>query len=418
MLAPPAALRIIVVSALLAATPVAAAAAEREILVTFDNAGVRAMNSRPGAAYGQRKRYAIARRARHDALAVARQYGLSEIDHWPIRSLSVYCFVFRIADGVDRDILIAKLAADARVESVQPLQMFETSTVAAPEYDDTYLRFQHGLDALNVVPAHRASTGEGIRIAIIDSGVDVLHEDLQGRVRRSRSFSADGVEPDDEHGTAVASVIGARSNNAKGIVGIAPDSMLDVFVSCWGGGKGRPAVCDSFSLSKALDTMLDDPPEILNLSLRGPRDPLLERLLRKAAEAGVVIVGAGALDAHAPGVFPSEMEFVLGVDSSRRDLDVLPRQTVDLLYAPGTRILVALPADQYDFRSGSSLAAAHVSGVVALLLAVERNLGAAAIHDVLRASQRASPGGQLSIDACRAINLVGGPADCDPGRSK
>ena len=151
-------------------------------------------------------------------------YGLAEVDHWPIRSLSVYCFVFRVAEGVDRASIIQQLVGDTRIESAQPLQLFETGVAAAEVYDDTYRRFQYGLDALNIAPAHRASTGRGIRIAIVDSTVDDTHEDLAGRVRWSRSFSAKGVEPNDEHGTAVASVIGARSNNAKGIVGIAPDS--------------------------------------------------------------------------------------------------------------------------------------------------------------------------------------------------
>ncbi len=402
---------ILMLSALLATTPAAQGATDRDILVTFDNLGVRAVAGRPGASYGQRKRYTIARRVRHDATAVARRYELLEVDHWPIRSLAVYCFVFRVAEGADRAAVIDELAKDSRIESVQALQTFETSIVGGTDYNDTYRRLQHGLDALNVAAAHRASTGKGVRIAIVDSSVDTSHEDLEGRVRRSRSFHADGVRPNSEHGTAVASVIGARSNNAKGIVGVAPDASLEVFVSCWDGGRGRAAVCDSFSLSKALDAMLDDPPDILNLSLRGPRDPLLERLLHKAAEAGVLIVGAGAPDVRNPGVFPSGVENVLGVESSPAASENVPRNEPELLFAPGNQILVALPADQYDFRSGSSLAAAHVTGVVALLLAVDRDLGASAIYESLLASQRSSHG-ELSIDACRALDHATGSLAC------
>lgn len=384
--------------------------AVRDILVTFDNSGAKSASGRPGAPYSQRKRYTIARSVQNNAAALAEQYDLIAVDHWPINSLSIYCFVFRVAQGVDRQSVIDKLAADDRVESAQPLQTFETSFAAEQEYDDTYANLQYGLDILNIVAAHRASTGLGVRIAIIDSNVDRTHEDLQGRIERIRSFSGDGVVANDEHGTAVASVIGARSNNALGIVGIAPDSSLEVFVSCWDGGKGRPAVCDSFSLSKALDSMLENPPDILNLSLRGPQDPLLERLLSKAAEAGVVMVAAGAGSSGTETVFPSNLADVIGVSSSHGPGD--HEQRADILYAPGEKILVALPVDQYDFRSGSSLAAAHVSGVVALMLAMDRDLGAAAIHQILSQSQYRDDNGALSIDACQALNLASKRASC------
>jgi subtilisin family serine protease len=384
--------------------------AVRDILVTFDNSGARVVSSNPGAPYSQRKRYSIARSARNNADALARQYNLLAIDHWPIKSLSIYCFVFRVAEGVDRQTVIDQLAADARVESAQPLQTFETSFAVEQEYDDTYANLQYGLDILNIVAAHRASTGLGVRIAIIDSSVDQTHEDLQGRIESMRSFSGEGVLANDEHGTAVASVIGARSNNALGIVGIAPDSSLEIFVSCWDGGEGRPAVCDSFSLSKALDTMLENPPDILNLSLRGPRDPLLERLLSKAAQAGVVMVAAGAGSSGTQTTFPSSVDDVIGVSSSHSPGDL--EQRADILYAPGEQILVALPVDQYDFRSGSSLAAAHASGVVALLLAIDRNLGAAAIYEILSQSQHSSDNGALSIDACQALNLASKRESC------
>lgn len=383
---------------------------ERDILVTFDNTGTKSSGARPGASYSQRKRYSISRTVRRDAAAIAEQFDLLEVDHWPIRSLSIYCFVYRVPVGVDRQAVIAQLSGDSRIDSVQTLQTFETGLSTDDEYDDTYAKLQYGLDILNIQAAHRASTGRGVRIAIVDSSVDRTHEDLQGRIERMQSFSGSGVDVDDEHGTAVASVIGASSNNATGIVGVAPDARIDVFVSCWDGGAGQPAVCDSFSLSKALDSMLENPPDILNLSLQGPRDQLLERLLLKAAEAGVVMVAAGSRAEQAETGFPSSLSDVMGVASSLPSSEAEGRS--GLLYAPGERILVALPVDQYDFRSGSSLAAAHVSGVVALLIAVDSELGPAAIHEILAQSQYVGANGAVSIDACKAINLASQQETC------
>src|SRR5690606_40707066 len=71
--------------------------------------------------------------------------------------------------------------------------------------------------------------------------------------------SSDLRSPDNTHGTAIASVIGANANNAKGMVGIAPDSRMELYVACWAEQGVFGAVCDSFTLAKALDTLLNDP---------------------------------------------------------------------------------------------------------------------------------------------------------------
>ena len=249
----------------------------RDILVTFDNNSAASVSAGLGAPYKHRKRYAIARQVRRDANAIAKEFSLTEIEHWPIRSLSIYCFVYRVPEGADRSSIVNALKSDARVESAQPLQTFETSASRAASYDDTYAELQYGLDVLDIASAHQTTRGAGIRIAIIDSNVDQSHEDLLGRIGRIREFVDKDQSEDRHHGTAIASVIGARSNNALGIVGIAPEATLELFVSCWSGGTEKPAICDTFSLSKALDAVIEDPPHVLNLSLTGPHDPLLER---------------------------------------------------------------------------------------------------------------------------------------------
>lgn len=384
---------------------------DRDILVTFDNGAARSSNGGLSAPYLHRKRYSIARNVRRDAAAVAKEHLLVKVAHWPIRSLSIYCFVFRVADGADRQSIIATLNADGRVESAQPLQSFETSLSQADYYDDTYANLQYGLDVLDIAAAHRTTRGAGIRIAIIDSHADKNHEDLRGRIQRVRVFSNKRESADRNHGTAIASIIGARSNNALGIVGIAPEATLELFVSCWSGGAAKAAICDSFSLSKALDAMLEDPPHVLNLSLNGPHDPLLARLIHKAYDVGVVVVAAGPTGDMLQKSFPANMQQVIGVGSSPTSGSTARNSNVTL-FAPGNRILVAVPADQYDFRSGSSLAAAHVSGVVALLLAVAPGHSPEAISRILQRSQIAGPGPMVSINACGALNLAGSAQQC------
>lgn len=383
----------------------------RDILVTFDNDDARSANGGLGAPYQRRKRYSIARSVRRNAAAVAAEHSLAEVEHWPIQSLSVYCFVFRVPEGADRQSIIATLNADSRVESAQPLQRFETTLSLGDNYDDKYANLQYGLDVLGIAAAHRTTRGAGIRIAIIDSDVDRSHEDLKGRIHRVQVFSNRGESADRIHGTAIASVIGARSNNALGIVGIAPEATLELYVSCWSGGVAKAAICDSFSLSKALDAMLEDPPHVMNLSLNGPYDPLLERLIRKAFEAGVVVVAAGPTQNAVQRDFPSNMPQVIGVGTAPMDGSGAGTSNATLL-APGNRILVAVPADQYDFRSGTSLAAAHVSGVVALLLAAAPDNSPETIRNILQRSQVSELGSQVSINACDALNLAGSADQC------
>lgn len=389
----------------------------RDILVTFENANAGSSRSGIGAPYRNRKRYAITAEARRHAATVADDYSLVEVDSWPIKSLSVYCVVYRADHAEDRRGLLDELSKDPRIESVQALQEFGTETEAARVYDDTYVNLQHGFATMSVSAAHRHSLGEGVRVAIVDSEADIRHEDLRGRLHRIERLSADGKTADTDHGTAIASVIAANANNAKGIVGIAPEARIDLFAACWAEEDSESAVCDSFSLAKALDMAIADAPDVVNLSLTGPYDPLLARLLIRLYQAGVILVSAVAPDLNKGNEFPASLEAVIGVSSSAdrslRDTtgDGFAAST-PALFAPGNQILVAVPDDQYDFRSGSSLAAAHVSGIVALLLAAAPELSADQISNVLQQSQASNSSDGVSVNACAALQVVDVSRDC------
>lgn len=378
---------------------------ERDILVTFDNSGADVGSAGASPPYQFRKRYALSGSARRLSREIEQEYELDRVDHWPISSLSVYCFVYRVPEKLDRDALIAELARDSRVESVQLLQRFRAQAQDPVNYNDPYLDLQHGLRLLSVIEAHRATVGEGVRVAIIDSHVDRQHEDLRGRIRAFEVFADRGSTADHEHGTAVASIIGANANNAVGIVGVAPAAMLDILVSCW--YEATETVCDSFTLAKALDFVLRDPPQVVNLSLTGPDDELVGRLIEKVLAAGVVVVAAEPAANGAGASFPASLPGVIAIGRGEH------RQIANLV-APGEQILVALPRDQYDMRSGSSLSAAHASGVVALLLSVAPHESVDSLRDIL---QRSQVGNALrTIDACAALQLAGATG-CRPGHA-
>jgi subtilisin family serine protease len=157
--------------------------------------------------------------------------------------------------------------------------------------------------------------------------------------------------------------------------------------------------------------MLENPPQVLNLSLTGPYDPLLERLIQKAVNAGVVVVAAGSTGNPAQSGFPSSMHNVIGVRATPAEGSPVGDSTLKL-FAPGNRILVAVPTNRYDFRSGSSLAAAHVSGVVALILAVAPGHTQDTISRILQRSQVRNSSSVVSINACTALNLASAAQHC------
>jgi hypothetical protein len=383
---------------------------EQYLIITVRNVlaplQVNAGSTRRG--YGGSAAYAVSATAESVAREIATDYGLQQVAAWPITVLRVHCLVFRVPDGEERSELLSRLAADPRVELAQPLQSFSTSSA---EYNDRYATLQRGFDAMSIAAAHRWSRGEGVLVAVIDSGVDSKHPDLAGRVRAVRNFvAADGrVEDPGRHGTEVAGVIAAVGNNGEGIVGVAPGVELLVLRACWQAQEtGAAARCNTFTLAQALVAAIAARADVINLSLVGPADPLLGALTAQATAMGSIVVGAvppgGRLDgfpAGAPGVLPVAMAEDTTAASAA-------------LRAPGKEILTLTPGGTYDFATGSSLAAGNVSGIVALLRA-RRNLTAAQAKAVLAGATRPveAPGGAVrSIDACLALASLLAGGDC------
>jgi len=295
--------------------------------------------------------------------ALAREYGLVRVNGWPMRSLSVHCEVYTVAAGVDVVALVARLAQDPRVDSAEPMSRFQTLTATGKSYRS----LQHSLDDLDIDRAHALSRGRGVRIAVIDSGVDATHPDLNGAVQTRRDFASSTVAA--PHGTEVAGIIAARGDNGAGIVGVAPDAELLDLHACWGDGNANaPASCDSYSLAQALDFAISSTVDVINLSLAGPEDALLARLLAVAETRAICVVVAAPAPGDAAHGFPASVPSVIVVGMS----DAGTHTGAPGIRAPGTDVLTTFPGGRYDYASGSSLAAAHVSGVVALARALRR----------------------------------------------
>ena len=250
-----------------------------------------------GARYGGNG-YRVSQAAQQQVRSVATAYALREVTSWPIRALSLHCVVFEITDGRPAPEVLAALAKDRRVQLAQPLNEFHTlgagAGPAAASYNDPLYDLQTNLSALGIARAHQRTQGAGVRIALIDTGVDASHPDLSGRIVRTESFLAERPPSGRlRHGTAMAGVIAAVANNHLGIVGIAPLARLEVFEACWQlAAASDAAACNTFTLAKALAAALASGAPLVNLSIGGPADPLLTALVAFGLGHGVTFVAA------------------------------------------------------------------------------------------------------------------------------
>jgi subtilisin family serine protease len=372
------------------------------------------VSARPGAVGGTAhgyggSNYRVGASAAEVVRDLARQYSLTQVSEWPIEQLGMHCVLFRIPPGTTREAVLARLRTDPRVRIAQPLNEFESATGSAPAgvqqvFDDPYARLQANVRALEVAEAHLISRGAGVRVAVIDTGVDTRHPDLHGRTQATRNYiDADEVSfRADRHGTQVAGLIAAAANNGIGIVGVAPDVRLFAYKACWQASAARAGRCNSFTIAQALADALSARAQVINLSLVGPSDPLLEALIAKATGSGVIVVGAASPDPRM--AFPGKLPLVLAVTEAEADGD-----DASVLRAPARDILTLVPDGHYDFASGSSLATAQISGVVALLLARNPKLGAARLRELLTQTtmkHHTTRGPYSSVNACAALARV------------
>ncbi|MBB5769556.1 S8 family serine peptidase [Xanthomonas euroxanthea] len=345
--------------------------------------------------------------------ALKQRYKLREVAGWPITSLGLYCAVLQPPPGVSRDELVTALADDDGVELVQPVQDFSVFSADASEkttalsgYNDPYVDLQRGFIATDAASAQTVTQGRGVVVAVVDTGVDTTHADLKTRIRDVHDLVDDApvMTSSDSHGTEVAGIIAAGSNNHQGIVGIAPKAMLSIYKACWyAPSVGATARCNTFTLAKALAAINNSSARVINLSLGGPADPLLSKMLQHLVQQGRIVVTAMPPNGRLDG-FPNDVPGVLVVRSSSSSA-AMP----GVLSAPGKDILTTQPNGRYDFTSGSSMATAHVSGMVALLLSLSPSLDAKALRELMQRTSKISDG-QLQVNAGAAVQALAPPA--------
>jgi len=326
------------------------------------------------------------------------KHRLRKVRQFPIPELKVEAVVAEIRPKHELAEVIEALAKDDRVESVQNVRPYKLLS-----YNDPYFALQNTVTGDRIEHIHEITTGKNVVVGIVDTGVDRWHPELADNIVYTSDFVGDELSnfDFDEHGTAVAGVIGSAANNDLGIVGVAPDVKLMIFKACHQEMPSRRTSCDSVSIIQALNDVLERQPDVLNLSLAGPRDPIIERLLRRANSKGMVLVAAVHEKGPWQRSFPASMSEVIAVGTTLR-VD----NTGGLVLAPGTDMLTTAPGASYGFKSGSSMATAYVSGIVALMKEKVPSLTSNQIQEMLIDSARLDENELPVVDMCSAVNTA------------
>lgn len=315
-------------------------------------------------------------------------------------------------------VALTRLQIESSVLYAQPNFKYQTQT-ALPRnngYNDPLSSLQYGPRQMRAERLHKVATGRGIRVALIDTGVDYDHSDLKGRVVDHANFVEDDQSfREDVHGTLVAGVIAARPNNGIGIYGVAPGVSL-IAIKSFKPRQSNSVVADgsSHTLAQGLEYAISHGARVINLSIGGPREPFISQMTRAAVARGIVVVAAAGNDGTgARPKYPAALEEVLavtGVDSRDQLYPGASRGDYIDIAAPGVEIMSTVPGNKFNAFSGTSMAAPHVSALVALLLQTSPRLSPGEIKSILESTARdLGPAGRDNssgsgvVDACLAF---------------
>ncbi|MGE3528740.1 MAG: S8 family serine peptidase, partial [Methyloceanibacter sp.] len=348
-------------------------------------------------------------RASEIAARIARQYNLAADPRVLVPLIDGAIVRLRFSDNRSVESVLQALSADADVELVQPNYDYRASKEAtlpqgAPQYAGEKLRLDE---------AHRLAKGNGVMIAVIDTAIDGTHPELAGAIAGIYDAVGEGPASPESHGTEIAGILVAHA----ALKGVAPEAKL-LSVRAFRGGGAEPALSTSFQLLKGIDWAFASGARVMNMSFAGPMDPLLERALKSAAEKGAIFIAAAGNNGPKGGpVYPAAYPEVIAVtatDEKDRLYGKANRGDYVVIAAPGVDIVAPALKRGYDLSSGTSMAAAHVSGVAALLLERDGKLDWSGMRAILSESARkpdgaeaAEPFGAGIVDAAGALQGIG-----------
>ncbi len=310
--------------------------------------------------------------------SVAEDHSLSRIEDITVALLNQRIVKFKVVRAQQRQAQKA-LEKDTRVLSAQPNHLYVLGSTDKSQYT---------LKTLNLKEIHALADGTDIRIAMLDSGVNQKHPAFGGLEIEEFDATDGAPTTQDGHGTAVASLIAAQAD----MTGVVPNPDLLSAKTFTYSRRWRRAVGETYHLLQGLDWAVFKKARVFNMSFAGPKDPLVHRAVLETLKTDAVIVAAaGNNGAKAAPAYPAAYDGVIAVTATDRRNKLYRhanRGKYVFVAAPGVKVLTANANDGYSRQSGTSLAAAHVTGIVALMLQNSPDSSANTIADQLADTAR------------------------------
>jgi hypothetical protein len=295
--------------------------------------------------------------------AILARYGITVQTIEPLGALGGALVTLQLPPGMTVRQAIALLESDRRMPQLSTNSTFALSQAISTKGDPA----QYLLDKFQIGKTHQTATGKGITIAVIDSEADKRHSELKGAISEEYNTLTAPPVPH-SHGTAMVGAIASRDR----LLGVAPNARI-LAVSAF--GEAASAEGTTASIIRGIEWAMSQNARVINMSFAGPRDPALERALKLAFDYGLVLVAAaGNAGPKSPPLYPAADPHVIAVtatDVRDRGFRGANQGAQVSVSAPGVEILAPAPDAGYQMSTGTSIATAHVSGVVALML--ERN---------------------------------------------
>jgi subtilisin family serine protease len=318
---------------------------------------------------------------------IARRHRLTRVQAQNVPLTNSTFLRWRIRDNRPVDSVVRELVAAGEVKSAQRNNIFRLQQAAAPqaagktEGDPA----QYALARMRLPQAHELSVGTDVTVAVIDSGIDPSHPDLAGSI--AATFDPlDGNEAPHAHGTGIAGIIAAHGR----LMGAAPSVRLLAIRAF--GAQRNGAESTSFTVLRSLDYAVTGNAQIINMSFAGPQDAAIGRGLAAASAKGIVLVAAaGNAGPKSAPLYPAADRNVIAVtatDPADKLFAQSNRGGHVALAAPGVDILAPAPGGKYQVSSGTSMAAAYVSGVAALMIARNPGISPADVRATLASTAR------------------------------
>jgi subtilisin family serine protease len=366
--------------------------------------------------YVEREVLVLTRGAALAALrALEMELGLTSLGVAPLGLLGGDLHRYRLGPHDDVASIIAVLRSRAMVAAAEPNFRFSLEDDAAASAADRTngdaippeMPIQYAVEVLHLREAHALAKGGGVRVAVIDSGLDTTNPEIGERIV-DRFDAVGGAFAPHSHGTAMGGAIVAHRN----LVGIAPNAEL-IAIRAFS-GSSQLADGHGFDILRGLQFAVTHGARVVNMSFAGPRDSFLKQAIEEARRQGVVtIAAAGNGGPGAAPLYPAAEPSVIAVtatDANGAPFAGANRGSYIALAAPGVRILAPGLGNAVQICSGTSIATAEVSGIVALMLErhatatpddIRRDLGMSARP--LSIDQAA--GGAGIVDAAAAIRF-------------